>query len=347
MGELHVRAGSSTSTTGRRPDQLTPWQARPMRSLLIVTALLGGFGATFWFFVRSESGQLIDDTGFWHLASPASWTGSVLANTAQTVLTVVTVIAALGAVLAAQRLICAVGPLRARPRIWVGITLVVVSYGAAILLRDLVLQRPQVGLYEVVNTFPNVHVTVVVALGAMALLLAPSRAPWWVLGYGALVLAQSLAVVAHGAHRPSDALGGILLGSAIAVFTSSTLRPLSVPLPAHPRESTSGAPGSAGAANGVSSGRTVGAGASVLMGSGGPDGTAGVVGVIDAERSLSTVSGAEPLVGATSWMPQNFEATAAASSPAIPTSTITPSVRPIDPWWDVDAWAEIRRIAQT
>lgn len=104
-----------------------------------------------------------------------------------------------------------------RPLVKAG-AVITISVLLSRVLRDLVLWRPiHDGTYAYVhNTFPSTHVTFVAAALVAVWWLAPRRS-WWLGLLLVLVLGfTALGNVTGHAHRPSDAIGSILLVAAVA-----------------------------------------------------------------------------------------------------------------------------------
>lgn len=111
-------------------------------------------------------------------------------------------------------------------RRWVPIVsagaIVVLSVGLVRVLRDVVLDRPYLGdLGYTHNTFPSGHAGATAALATAAVVLWPWRRR--VAAVLMMVLATvvvSTATVVTRAHRPSDALGGVLVVVAVTAMVT-------------------------------------------------------------------------------------------------------------------------------
>jgi len=98
--------------------------------------------------------------------------------------------------------------------------------GAAVLVGaevlKLVLTRPGFSVDAVANSFPSGHVAAVTGLAVTLLLAVPAgrwrRTP--LVGLAPVVLLTGLATVVLEWHRPSDALGSVLLGAVVGVVAA-------------------------------------------------------------------------------------------------------------------------------
>lgn len=164
---------------------------------LCALAVLG----TWWLFVTTGRGQLVDD---------AAWRGSqfgrrTLSAVTEPVLDVVSVPFLVAAVLAA------VAVAVAQRRWTIAGGAVVLLAGANLstqLLKNRLLDRPDLGLTEVhANSLPSGHTTVAASVAATALLIAPARWRGTVALAGcAYAAATGLATMVGGWHRPSDVI---------------------------------------------------------------------------------------------------------------------------------------------
>lgn len=108
---------------------------------------------------------------------------------------------------------------------------VLVATGISPLLRDHLLVRPDLGAGGyVANTFPSTHASLVLALVAAALILVGDPTPRLVQVAAAVAAFTMVANVVGHAHRPSDALGSLLLVLTVWGLASGP-RPLWGPRP--------------------------------------------------------------------------------------------------------------------
>jgi membrane-associated phospholipid phosphatase len=110
-------------------------------------------------------------------------------------------------------------------RDWIRALSLVVAPIAAVVVAERV-AKPLVGRnLEGVLSYPSGTVTVVTALVAGALVVAPrpAKAPVALLG-GALVVAVCIAVVVLRWHYPSDAIGGVCVGAGAVFFVDGVAR---------------------------------------------------------------------------------------------------------------------------
>ena len=126
----------------------------------------------------------------------------------------------------------AIGMWRRRP--WAAASAVLLFSGTILLAEvlKLVLPRPDLSqlenrpVFDGINTFPSGHATIATSLVLASLLVSSARARPWVAIVG-LVWAATAAwgTLAAGWHRPSDAIGGILLATACFAGGASWLLP--------------------------------------------------------------------------------------------------------------------------
>jgi hypothetical protein len=126
--------------------------------------------------------------------------------------------------------------LRRRPLLALGAAVLI---GGAIMtteiLKKLVLPRPDLGIVDPLGrlaTFPSGHTTVAMSLAMAAMIVAPSRYRAGVGLLGALyTIGVGVGVVATANHRPSDAIGAVLVVTAWAALVAAALLTVSVRAP--------------------------------------------------------------------------------------------------------------------
>lgn len=172
---------------------------------LIVVASSAALVLLAWFAVGTESGQRLD------IAAMDSVDGSTA-----TTMTLLDVLGSVSLGTAAVGLaFCAVLAVARRQTVQAlgAVALVAGANMTAQVLKHQVLDRPDLGVgYDVPNSLPSGHTTVVVSLVLAALLVAPRalRGPLTVLGTAATVVAGAATVVADW-HRPSDVLAALVV----------------------------------------------------------------------------------------------------------------------------------------
>ncbi len=196
---------------------------RPLaRIALVGVAFVAGFALVYFLTVRTVQGRLFGDASL----RGALRTRSALAEGTTTILDVVSV----GSLLGAIALVATVALVRL-DRVH-GLAAVGVLVGAnlsALLLKDYLLPRPDLGLLEVapatLNSLPSGHVTAVFSAGAALLLVVPTG--WrYPVGLGALVAASAtaLATMSAGWHRAGDSVAAFLLvGGWVAIAAAVVL----------------------------------------------------------------------------------------------------------------------------
>lgn len=126
--------------------------------------------------------------------------------------------------------------LRRRPLLALGAAVVI---GGSIMtteiLKKVVLPRPDLGVIDPLGpiaTFPSGHTTVAMSLAMAAILVAPSRYRAGVGLLGALyATGVGVGVIATSNHRPSDAIGAVLVVTAWAAVVAAALLTVSVRAP--------------------------------------------------------------------------------------------------------------------
>ncbi len=197
-------------------------RGRARGMLLAPVALLLGLIALYLWAIRTGTGQDVDVRLFaWAQSANDELSGP--AGTLRKLLPV-----GLGAVAAV------LGLMSLRRRDWrpigTAVVIVVVSAVAARVLRDAVFDRPYLGDFGYrYNTFPSGHVALTASLASAVVVLWAGRLRGAVIAIGILITALScVASVIGFAHRPSDALAGVLLVLLVASLTTW--------LPGHPRK---------------------------------------------------------------------------------------------------------------
>ncbi len=196
------------------PVRSTPLRSRSAALVALTLACAAAFAVTYGWTVRTASGQELDIEIFARAQTgSAAWlrTAGLLRGGLPLVLGTAAAVLAVVA---------------ARGRAWSDLVrAVVVVAGATGLAHALksVLARPYLGEHGyTTNTFPSGHVAATAALGVALVILWPSarRAPAVLLAVATSTLACVVAVVGH-AHRPSDALGALLLVGAVTALAAA------------------------------------------------------------------------------------------------------------------------------
>lgn len=186
---------------------------RARRSLALVVAWMLACALAFWavyhLTVRTSAGRLVAD---------ASLRGAVLGRTrteglVDNALGVVTV----ASLLAALVLVVLVALVRLRR--WLGLmaaALLIMANLSAQLLKEVVLERPDLGLSEfapaTLNSLPSGHSTAAFSVGVALLLVVPPRLRGAVaLAAGAYSCVVAVATMFAGWHRASDSVASFLL----------------------------------------------------------------------------------------------------------------------------------------
>ena len=194
------------------PSRATPYA-------LAGAALLAAFIAVYVIAVLTEPGQRVENTALLGAAIRSEAERGQSADALSPV--------SLATFGFAVLLVTAVGFARRRPGLGLlAGAVMVIAVIAADLLKD-VLPRPahvEGPVWLLRNSFPSGTVAVVAAMAVGAMLVAPDRLRWAVLGIGAAALAiaaQSTQIA--GWHRLSDALGSGLLVAAVGAFGVAVL----------------------------------------------------------------------------------------------------------------------------
>ncbi len=196
---------------------------RPLaRTALVGVAFGVGFVLVYFVTVRTVQGRLFGDASL----RGALLTRSALAESTTTILNVVSVASLLGAI----ALVATVALVRLdRTHGLAAIGVLVGANLSALLLKNYLLNRPDLGLLEVspatLNSLPSGHVTAVFSAGAALLFVVPTR--WrYPAGLGGLVAATAtaLATMSAGWHRAGDSMAAFLLvGVCITVAAAAVL----------------------------------------------------------------------------------------------------------------------------
>ncbi len=130
---------------------------------------------------------------------------------------------------------------RRRPLLAMGAAIVIGgSTVTSELLKHVILQRPNLGIFDAVGphaSFPSGHTTVAFSLAIAALLVAPShnRAAVGILG-SLYTIGIAVGVIATANHRPSDAIGAVLVVTAWAAVVAAVLLSVSFATPRDARD---------------------------------------------------------------------------------------------------------------
>jgi membrane-associated phospholipid phosphatase len=180
---------------------------RPVGARLFWAAIMAGcagaFVGLYHWAVRTASGQQIDITMFARMQSPDDAIHDV-ASVLRWLLPTLLAVPYLALVVIALRE-------RRVARVVSTVLLGAVSLGLARFLRLDLLTRPDLGDHGYMyNTYPSGHVAATTALAIAVLLLTGIRRTVVVIAAIVIALACGSSVIGH-AHRPSDALGAVLL----------------------------------------------------------------------------------------------------------------------------------------
>lgn len=196
MNQVQSRPQRSTNVTGQIARTL---------SLACTTLSASAVIAVWWFFVKTETGQLLDDAAF----RGATYGQTKLWHWASSILDVVSI----GYVAVSIIVIAAIALAQKR---WIlAVQVVVVIAGANLTTQALKanLGRPDFGLtWGHANTLPSGHTTVAAAT-SVALLLAVPRVwrPFVALFGGGFTAAMGVSTLVGQWHRMSDVLAAILV----------------------------------------------------------------------------------------------------------------------------------------
>lgn len=198
--------------------------APDLRALwLLVATCAVGLGATFAVFALTPAGQVLDD---WALIGNAEISHEGVKGASRLLHHITPGSAALLAIV-----IVVVGLLdhRLRTGLVCGLGFAIAVTAAEVLKR--LPERPELDsgaegylVDKTIDTFPSGHVTIVTSFVLALLIAAPGRSRTWVAALGsALVACVGMGVVIAGWHRPSDSVGGVLLGAGVIGMTSIVL----------------------------------------------------------------------------------------------------------------------------
>jgi membrane-associated phospholipid phosphatase len=211
-----------TEVAESTPPDATRWCARRLRNLALGSAVL--FVLVYLLAVHTQLGQEWDDRAVLERFAA----GKKQVNRAQDVLDAIRVQSLVVVLL----VLIAIGFWRRRP--WAAASAVMLFAGTILLaeLLKLGLPRPDLSqleerpVFDGINTFPSGHATIATSLVLALLLVASARWRPWIAIVG-LVFAATVTwgTLAAGWHRPSDAIGGILLATACFAAGASWLLP--------------------------------------------------------------------------------------------------------------------------
>jgi membrane-associated phospholipid phosphatase len=198
-------AGADARATGR-PWRTSAATARKVTAALLVALVAAvGTGVVWRVFVGTEHGQAVDQSSLdgAHIGQNRLW------DIAEPVLDVVSV-----GFIAAAVVTCAVIAF-VRRRWGLALVAAVVLAGANVstqVLKQWVLDRPQLGHGPEFNTLPSGHTTAAASVAAAVLLVVPPRArPWAAVLGGAYAGATGVSTLIGQWHRPSDVVAGLLV----------------------------------------------------------------------------------------------------------------------------------------
>ncbi|WP_213280698.1 phosphatase PAP2 family protein [Cellulomonas hominis] len=200
--------GTGTGADGgvRRPWRTSAATARKVTGALLVALVAAvGIGVVWRVFVGTEHGQAVDQSSLdgAHIGQNRLW------ELAEPVLDVVSV-----GFIAAAVVACAVIAF-VRRRWGLALVAAAVLAGSNVttqLLKQGVLDRPQLGHGPEFNTLPSGHTTAAASVAAAVLLVVPPRArPWAAVLGGAYAGATGVSTLVGQWHRPSDVVAGLLV----------------------------------------------------------------------------------------------------------------------------------------
>ena len=218
-------SGHGCPGSRRRHTGAVGLDSRGRRSVALLVALAVSCGLAFWLLyvvtVRTSYGRLFADASL----RGAVRTRSGLGDLVDHALGVVTV----ASLLAAVALVAVIALLRLRRGLGLAALVVLVGANAsAQLLKELLLQRPDLGLLEsapsTLNSLPSGHSTAAFSVVVALLVVAPPRTREALAATGAAyACVVALATMAAGWHRASDSaaaflLVGVWVGLALAVL---------------------------------------------------------------------------------------------------------------------------------
>lgn len=191
----------------------------------VITAVI--FALTYWFFIRTGTGQLADEAAFTG-AQQYLGDGTRFSQPMRTFLGFLPEVAA---VLGAVALVIAALVRRSliAPLIAAG-TWAIATYSTQV-LKHSILDRPNNGISDAtMNSFPSGHTTFgTAAMVAILMVVSPRWRPLTALLGGLASLVTGVSTVALGWHRPSDVIGAYLvcafwgfLGGAVVLATGKS-----------------------------------------------------------------------------------------------------------------------------
>lgn len=201
-----VAPGAGADGGVRRPWRTSAATARKVTGALLVALVAAvGIGVVWRVFVGTEHGQAVDQSSLdgAHIGQNRLW------ELAEPVLDVVSV-----GFIAAAVVACAVIAF-VRRRWGLALVAAAVLAGSNVttqLLKQGVLDRPQLGHGPEFNTLPSGHTTAAASVAAAVLLVVPPRArPWAAVLGGAYAAATGVSTLVGQWHRPSDVVAGLLV----------------------------------------------------------------------------------------------------------------------------------------
>lgn len=200
-------------------------------AVVVALAAAAGVWATWRVFVTTATGQAVDHAAY----DGAAYGQNTLWQVAEPVLEVVSVwfvvVGTAAAVVVAL----------VRRRWFLALQVAVLVAGANLTTQVLksVIERPDLGPGVWPNSFPSGHTTVAASFAAAMLLAVPRRARAWVALVGAAYTAATgVSTLIAQWHRPSDALGAVLVVLAWTAFVCA-IGPSSAGDPPPPTGATS------------------------------------------------------------------------------------------------------------
>lgn len=196
---------------------------RPARSTtaapaiaVAVTAMIG-LAITCWLALFTARGQQYDETARVVLDGTGGETNAQLVRSLQEI--------SVGTAAIALAALAVVALIRGRLRVALAAAILVAGANVTTqLLKNFVLDRPDLGVGSDANSLPSGHTTVVFSLVLAAVLVAPRALRWLVASAGAGAGGLTgLATVIAGWHRPSDVIAAMLVTLVWAALVSAVL----------------------------------------------------------------------------------------------------------------------------
>lgn len=222
---MTTRSSRSEEPSGTSPLAHQTSAPKPVGMLLGAAAALALlFGLTYALFVRTRTGQWMDQQFLPSRADNLGNRPDSLRGTADTVLATFGNPALLAVLFTA---IVLVGVVSRRGAAGVlGAAVTGGSIAVAGMLKQL-MERPDVGVAGVLthNSFPSGHVAAAAGVVCALLLAVPRRARWWcVLPGAAGVFVVGAATMIAGWHRLSDVIGSVLLAATLTCLAAAARR---------------------------------------------------------------------------------------------------------------------------